>query len=117
TFAPDFSFTSKDGELISLENLKGKTVLLDFWGSWCGPCAMAAPGLVKLHQKFAEQPVVFISIAEHDQESQWSRFIEQKKMACIPPTSCSTAMVSSGGARSATGPIPIARSRTRSARR
>jgi thiol-disulfide isomerase/thioredoxin len=55
-------------------------VLLDFWGTWCGPCVAAAPGLVKLQKKFVEQPVVFISIAEKDQESQWARFIEEKKM-------------------------------------
>jgi thiol-disulfide isomerase/thioredoxin len=81
TFAPDFSLTSKDGEFISLGDLKGKTVLLDFWGTWCKPCVMATPGLIKLQRKFAEQPVVFISVAENDQEPQWAAFIEKNRMA------------------------------------
>ena len=80
TFAPDFSFTSKDGEFISLEDLRGKTVLLDFWGTWCKPCVMATPGLVKLQKKFAEEPVVFISVAENDREEQWAEYIEKNKM-------------------------------------
>jgi thiol-disulfide isomerase/thioredoxin len=80
TFAPDFSFTSKDGEFISLEDLKGKTVVLDFWGTWCHPCVMATPGLVKLQKKFAEEPVVFISVAENDREDQWAAYIEKNKM-------------------------------------
>lgn len=79
-FVPDFSFTSKDGEFISLEDLKGKTVLMDFWGTWCHPCVAATPGLVRLQKKFAEQPVVFISVAENDREDQWAAYIEKNKM-------------------------------------
>jgi thiol-disulfide isomerase/thioredoxin len=78
-FAPDFSFTSKDGEFISSDDLRGKTILLDFWGSWCGPCVKAAPGLVRLHKKFAEAPVVFISVAENDRPEAWAAFIEKNK--------------------------------------
>jgi hypothetical protein len=40
----------------------------------------ATPGLVKLHKKFAEQPVVFISVAENDKEDAWSVYIEKNKM-------------------------------------
>ena len=80
TFAPDFSFTSQQGEFITLEDLKGKAVVLDFWGTWCKPCVMATPGLVKLHKKFAEQPVVFISVAENDREDAWAAYIDKNKM-------------------------------------
>ena len=80
TYAPDFSFTSQQGEFITLEDLKGKAVVLDFWGTWCKPCVMATPGLVKLHKKFAEQPVVFISVAENDREDAWSAYIDKNKM-------------------------------------
>lgn len=79
-FAPDFSFTSKDGEFIALDDLKGKTILIDFWGTWCKPCVMATPGLVKLQKKFAELPVVFISVAENDQQDQWAAYIEKNNM-------------------------------------
>jgi thiol-disulfide isomerase/thioredoxin len=77
TYAPDFSFTSKQGEFVTLEDLRGKTVVLDFWGTWCKPCLMATPDLLKLHKKFAEQDVVFIGVAVNDQEASWSDYIEK----------------------------------------
>jgi thiol-disulfide isomerase/thioredoxin len=78
-FAPAFSFTSKDGESISLEDLAGKTVLLDFWGSWCAPCVASTPGLIKLRRKFAGRPVVFLGIAQ-DQEDKWRTYLERNNM-------------------------------------
>jgi thiol-disulfide isomerase/thioredoxin len=80
-FAPAFSFTSRDGEFITLEDLKGKTVLLDFWGTWCKPCLMATPSLIRLQKKFADQPVVFIGVAVNDQQDAWTAYIEKNKMA------------------------------------
>jgi thiol-disulfide isomerase/thioredoxin len=79
-FAPDFTFTSRDGEFVQLEDFKGKVVVLDFWGTWCKPCVMGTPGLITLHKKYAEKGVVFVSVAENDQESAWSAFIEKNKM-------------------------------------
>jgi thiol-disulfide isomerase/thioredoxin len=78
-FAPAFSFTSKDGEYISLEDFAGKTVLLDFWGSWCAPCVASTPGLIKLRRKFAGRPVVFLGIAQ-DQEDKWRSYLERNNM-------------------------------------
>ena len=51
-YAPDFSFTSSEGEYITLDDLKGKVVMLDFWGTWCGPCRMELPNLEKAYQQF-----------------------------------------------------------------
>src|SRR5262245_20275615 len=58
-FAAEFRFTARGGEVISREQLKGKTVLLEFWGSWCPPCVEATPGLIRLHRRLSDQPVVF----------------------------------------------------------
>jgi thiol-disulfide isomerase/thioredoxin len=79
-FAPDFSFTSKQGEFITLEDLRGRTVVLDFWGTWCKPCLMATPALLRLHKKFVDEGVVFIGVAVRDQEPEWAAYIEKTKM-------------------------------------
>jgi thiol-disulfide isomerase/thioredoxin len=79
TFAPDFSFTSSEGEYIALDDLKGKTVFLDFWGSWCGPCVRATPAMINLHKKFAAQPVVFLGIAQDSEES-WRAYLDKHHM-------------------------------------
>ena len=52
-----------NGEIISLENLKGKYVLLDFWGSWCSACRESHPHLKELYQTYKKQ-VVFINVAQ-----------------------------------------------------
>ena len=52
------------GEPTSLEELRGKVVLLDFWGYWCGPCLAAMPELMKLHDELHEQGLEIVAI--HD---------------------------------------------------
>lgn len=53
--APAFSAPLINGDAFSLSDLEGKYVLIDFWGSWCGPCRRQSPDLVKLYSKFGEQ--------------------------------------------------------------
>lgn len=78
--APDFSFTSRGGEHITLDAFKGGTVVLDFCGSWCRPCVTSTPGLVALHEKYARQGVAFVGIAAKDKEDRWGRFIDGHMM-------------------------------------
>lgn len=50
--APDFTDYLPNGDSIKLSDFKGKMVLLDFWGSWCGPCRQENPALVALYKKY-----------------------------------------------------------------
>ncbi|MCA9074539.1 MAG: TlpA family protein disulfide reductase [Planctomycetaceae bacterium] len=54
----------KNGGPVSLKDLRGKVVLLDFWGHWCGPCVYRMPNLMKLHDEFEAKGLVIIAI--HD---------------------------------------------------
>lgn len=72
-YAPDFSFTSLDGEHITLDDLKGKVVLLDFWGTWCPPCVESVPELRNLHKKYSKEPsFVLIGISSDSEDGVWS---------------------------------------------
>jgi thiol-disulfide isomerase/thioredoxin len=53
--APDISLPDVNGKMRSLSSLKGKVVLIDFWASWCGPCRMTNPELVKIYNKYKSQ--------------------------------------------------------------
>ena len=80
-FAPDFSFTSLQGEYITLDDLKGKVVLLDFWGTWCPPCVESVPELRNLQKKYAKEPsFMLIGISSDNDDQVWRDFTEKNRM-------------------------------------
>lgn len=80
-FAPDFAFTSSEGEHITLDDLHGKVVLLDFWGTWCPPCVESVPELRSLQKRYAKEPnFVIIGISSDSDEEEWREFTVKNKM-------------------------------------
>ncbi len=67
--APDFTLpTLADGEL-SLVDLRGKVVLLNFWATWCGPCRQETPDLQRLYQKYRDQDFVVLGVSVDDEDT------------------------------------------------
>ena len=58
--APDITGTSLTGSPIKLSSYRGKTVVLNFWGSWCSPCRGEAPVLALLDKQYAQKGVAFL---------------------------------------------------------
>jgi thiol-disulfide isomerase/thioredoxin len=61
--APEVSFETLEGDRVSLADLKGKVVLLDFWATWCAPCVAAIPSLERIAQQMAGKPFTLVSIS------------------------------------------------------
>lgn len=81
SYAPDFSLTTSEGEYLSLDELRGKVVLLDFWGAWCPPCVASVPALRDLHKRYAkERSFVMISVSSDGIEEKWKDFILKNQM-------------------------------------
>ena len=66
---PSFSGKTSDGSKISLADYKGKIVILDFWGTWCGPCVAAMPKMKMIREAFAKHGVEIIGVAVDRTES------------------------------------------------
>lgn len=61
--APDFSLEALNGERIQLKALKGKTIFLNFWATWCGPCKEEMPSIEALYQQFKGKDFVFLTVS------------------------------------------------------
>lgn len=69
--APNFQVTLLDGTPFSLYDLKGRYVLLQFWGSWCGPCREENPHIVSLYNQFHDKGFEVVSIGIETIEERW----------------------------------------------
>jgi thiol-disulfide isomerase/thioredoxin len=81
--APAFAVTTMDGKRITMDDLQGKVVLLDFWATWCGPCREALPHMLKIAKKFEGQPLVILSVSLDTDDTKWRGFVAQNNMTWL----------------------------------
>ncbi len=60
--APDFSLADLEGNTITLDQMRGKVVLLNFWGTWCGPCRKEIPDFINLMKKHNKDGLEIIGV-------------------------------------------------------
>jgi len=78
--APDFEVRTLDGEEISLSQLAGKIIVMDFWATWCSPCVQSVPELKELAKKYPRTKLVVISISADENQQAWRDFVAKKNM-------------------------------------
>jgi thiol-disulfide isomerase/thioredoxin/Tfp pilus assembly protein PilF len=81
--APAFAVTTTDGQRLSLDDLQGKVVLIDFWATWCPSCRDAVPHLKAIAKKFQGQPLVVLSVSLDSDEQKWTDFIAKNEMTWL----------------------------------
>ena len=77
--APDFTLPSLDGSPLSLSSLRGKYVILDFWGSWCSWCIKGLPDMKAYYQKYAGKFEI-LGIDCNDTEEKWRAAVEKHEI-------------------------------------
>jgi len=75
--APDFAQLTPAGDSLSLSDLRGKVVLVDFWASWCGPCRRENPHVKKLYDKYNKDGFEVLGISLDRTKGAWEKAIEK----------------------------------------
>jgi len=75
--APDFILTGFDGQMVTLSQLRGQVVIINFWASWCPPCREEAAYLEQTWRKYQNRGVVFIGVDWVDTEKEALAYIAE----------------------------------------
>lgn len=77
--APDFRLKNLEGEYMTLDSFKGKYLMLDFWGTWCGWCIKGIPDMKKYYEKYKDR-IEFASIDCRDTEEEWREGVAEHEL-------------------------------------
>ena len=76
--APDFTLESLDGNTLSLQDFRGKTILLNFWATWCGPCKDELPAMQRLYEALRKDGVEIVAVSiDRDNKERVKEYIRK----------------------------------------
>ena len=79
SMAPDFTLDDLNGQPLSLKSLRGKYLILDFWGSWCGWCIKGFPEMKRYYQKYKDKMEI-LGMDCNDSKAKWKRAVEENAL-------------------------------------
>ncbi len=81
--APNFEFQDVEGKTVTLDQYKGKVLVLDFWASWCGPCRKEIPTMKGIYEEFKGKGVEFLSVSIDSKKEAWEKALAEEAMPWI----------------------------------
>ncbi len=77
--APNFELAALSGEAISLQDLHGKIVLINFWATWCGPCLVEMPTFQSFYEQYP-QDLVILAVNSSDSPEEIAAFMDEHQL-------------------------------------
>ena len=78
--APNFVLNTLAGETVSLSDLRGQVVVLNFWASWCPPCRAEMPAIQQVYDTYREQGLVVLAVNVREPDSQTAEFVAEMQL-------------------------------------
>ncbi len=77
--APQFTVQDSD-RTVSLSDLKGKVVVLNFWATWCPPCVEEMPSLIQMQQRMKDNGVIVLAVSVDDDQNSYQKFLRDNRV-------------------------------------
>ena len=82
--APNFQLRDMNGQIVSLSDLRGKVVLLNFWATWCGPCRVEMPAMERLYRTYDRKDFEILAVSTDAQGVAVTRPFQQENKLTFP---------------------------------
>jgi thiol-disulfide isomerase/thioredoxin len=76
----DFTMKDVNGPDVTLQSLKGKVIVLDFWATWCGPCKVEIPHFIEFQDKYGPKGLQIVGISVDDPVDKLAPYVKDMKM-------------------------------------
>ena len=82
--APNFTLQSRDGKSVSLADLKGQVVMVNFWATWCQPCRQEMPHLEALHKRYSSLGFTLLGVNVEDNPEGAKKWLDENGPVTFP---------------------------------